>query len=314
MLLVHIIKFMFERVCRRHPTKTGISALFFWAIMPTLMCSLAKVPPYELLMFMYIISFPLLMIYFDLKPKKFLSKVPTPMLYIACICICANDFLYTFMYRVVEPGVAKLINFCSWPTFSIFAMVFLGVAKIKLRNILGIAGSVFILMYMIHDKYINNQIVVTSYYLLPIISAIFWGAHNSATRYFNVKESDYFVPVFFIGLCISVILHLNYESFYMPTRTEFLLLFFIGCTSHFFAYLMWIESLKNGNPKILLSLSYFNPLICIIVLSIFGYTHLTQKLLLCILMMSMSCFLGNMGIPKGVFNTFLRLKKTQAVV
>jgi len=158
---------------------------------------------------------------------------------------------------------------------------------------MGIMMTFSALFYLIYNEYVQNMIHLNFYYLFPVFSAFFWGLHNVLTKQYQIKRYDFMIFVYFFGGCLALILHLQFETFQSPGIKDVMFLFLLGTTSHFFAYLMWIEGIKRGDAKKLLSLGYFNPVLSVFLLAMFGYTPLTSLVIICSLIMATGCYLAN---------------------
>ena len=166
----------------RYPTLMGVVALFYWALLGSFVCSLVTIPPYEILTFVYFISFVLSVYYLKLDWKALLSREFCIMLVMLSSCLYLNDFFLTEMYKLIEPGIASMVFYCSWPTLSILGIVLFNNAKCSYTNIMGIMMTFSALFYLIYNEYIQNTIHLSLYYLFPVFSAFFWWLHNVLTN------------------------------------------------------------------------------------------------------------------------------------
>lgn len=238
------------------------------------------------------------------SPFKSLKSIPLPFVIISCISICINDFLFTISFRYIEPEVAKLISYACWPTFSLLGMVILKRAKIRPHNIIGILLAIFG-VYILLSKKINFLGERSQHfgYLLPVLAASFWATYNVYSKLCKNYNNSHFIAVFSTGLFISLTLHLCFESFILPSPIQLLLIIILATTSHFFAYLLWTQSIKYGNFAILTSICHFNPVVSVLLLSAFGFTEPSNQLWIATFIICLGCFISNFPHSKLVHIT-----------
>ncbi|PKP60883.1 EamA family transporter, partial [Candidatus Atribacteria bacterium HGW-Atribacteria-1] len=107
-------------------------------------------------------------------------------------------------------------------------------------------------------------------YLLAFMAAISWGLYSNLVRRWAGHTEGGAVPIFllFTGLILTVIRFMSPEESYWTTRVIFELLY-MSVFPTFLAYLFWDRAMRKGKIILVASLSYFTPLLSIIISSLY---------------------------------------------
>ncbi len=151
-----------------------------------------------------------------------------------------------------------------------------------------IAGAIFGLFgaFLLVSK--NGSLELNSQYSLgymfAILAAFTWASYSVILK----KMSH--IPTYSVtGFCIvttflSLLCHLTFEQTIIPTTTQFIVAILIGLGPVGGAFYVWDYGMKNGDIKLLGSLSYFIPLFSTFLLIIFSSEEMSISIAIaCIL-------------------------------
>ncbi|HJN38131.1 MAG TPA: EamA family transporter [Gammaproteobacteria bacterium] len=277
-----------------NPNIWGITACLFWSLSPSWVCNLNELPPFETIFFMYLISFTLIAYKNYKKPIwPSLKTIPKHLALIGVVGICGNDMLYILSLKIIAPEHAELIAYL-WPIFSLIGMSFFGKIQPKFHHALGMLLALSgIGILSLQDTPSMQLYHFNVGYLVAILGAIVWSVYNVFAKINNSIPETIFILIFGSGLIMSLLTHLYFESFILPSLSQLFSISLMGLTTHFLAYTFWDYSIKHGNFIFLHSFAYLNPLISISFLILFGYTQATILLWSAAILICLGCFIIN---------------------
>ena len=286
------------------PNTLGIFACIFWALSPTLVCSLRSIPPFEVLLFMYSISFSLILHQtYQTHSWSSITTLPKLLSLISVMGICGNDIFYILSLRLIAPEHAELIAYL-WPIFSLTGMSFFGKINLNKYHFIGIFCAFFgVAILLVQNTGLQDFNISNLGYLIAISGALIWSVYNILAGIYKNTSEVLFIPVFGVGLLMSLCLHLHYESFIIPNVQQMASIAFMGITTHYLAYTFWDYGIKKGNFILLNSLCYCNPIASIFVLIIFGHTQSNALLWVAAILICTGCLISNTN-PKTFKNLF----------
>lgn len=107
-------------------------------------------------------------------------------------------------------------------------------------------------------------------YLLAFLAAVSWGLYSNLARYWAGNTEGSAVPIFllFTGLALTMLRFIFPEVSYWTVRAVAELLY-MSIFPTFLAYFFWDRAMRTGNMVLVASLSYFVPLLSIIISSFY---------------------------------------------
>jgi len=107
-------------------------------------------------------------------------------------------------------------------------------------------------------------------YLLAFIAAISWGLYSNLVRRWAGHTEGGAVPLFLLvtGLILTTIRFMSLEESYWTLRVAAELLY-MSIFPTFLAYFFWDRAMRKGKIILVASLSYFTPLLSIIISSLY---------------------------------------------
>lgn len=105
----------------------------------------------------------------------------------------------------------------------------------------------------------------------------------------------------------------TFETFILPESNQMILLVLLGITGQGLAYLFWDHGIKNGYYKFLCALTYAAPILSIFLLVQFGYTTMSQHLLIATLLVSLGAVITTPQF-KGIGKTISKFKKISRTI
>lgn len=273
-------------------TCIGIIAPIFWSFTGVFSNVLMKVPGFELLCSSFLFTL-IFLISFQKIRLTFCFKLPKMLVVASLLGISINPICYLIAFRYAPCEQVDLINY-FWPVLLLLSAVFFPHEKIKYRHLIAAAiGFLGIIILVL--KVTNNNLFSGGYiigYLLAFFSAITWVIFSITIKFYKIKVKDIMASFSFIGFIITLILHFSYESFYMPTTFESIVLVIMGVGSMGLAYVCWDYGMKVGSLPVLSISSYCIPIVSIVLMVVFGYSELTLRLVIATLLISFASYLS----------------------
>lgn len=250
-------------------TFIGVSAIFMWSTLVGLIHWMSlKMDPLASLMLLYSLSTLILLIIFK-KPN--FNTIPLKYTIILIVLFVAYELCFAFSIalaktptQTIEVGVINHL----WPTFTIFMMIMVRYLKISGSLLLGLALSAFGVLIIQTDgfnlSWSNVQLNILSNpisYILALSAAMIWAFYCVVIMKYK-PENNLIVALFFFTSLSLVIKWLYVNGLTgpkMPIELSFILIAASVCLS--IGYAAWNIGMIHGNAKILVSSSYFIPIL-----------------------------------------------------
>ena len=261
----------------------GILAILFWGTTIAFSRSLTEqLGPLTAASWIYLLSGIWSCIYLISKPGGIKKTFQLPILYLIG---CGTLFIFYMVCLYLAVGLAfsreqvievSIINYL-WPGLTlVFSLPILHKkGRITLIPGMVLAFSGFYLATVESgmfswEVFKGNFQVSYLPYLLAFMAAISWGLYSNLVRRWAGHTEGGAVPIFllFTGLILTVIRFMSPEESYWTTRVIFELLY-MSVFPTFLAYLFWDRAMRKGKIILVASLSYFTPLLSIIISSLY---------------------------------------------
>jgi drug/metabolite transporter (DMT)-like permease len=261
----------------------GILAILFWGTTIAFSRSLTEqLGPLTAASWIYMLSGVWGCIYLINKPGGIKKTFQLPILYLIG---CGALFIFYMVCLYLAVGLAfsreqvielSIVNYL-WPGFTlIFSLPILHKkGKIMLIPGIVIAFAGFYLATMQSgmfswEVFKGNFQVSYLPYLLAFLAAITWGLYSNLVRRWAGHSEGGAVPLFLLvtGLVLTTIRFLFPEESYWTPRVIVELLY-MSVFPTFLAYTFWDRAMRKGKIILVVSLSYFTPLLSIVISSLY---------------------------------------------
>ncbi|MCK4240357.1 MAG: aromatic amino acid DMT transporter YddG [Candidatus Atribacteria bacterium] len=261
----------------------GILAILFWGTTIAFSRSLTEqLGPLTAASWIYLLSGIWSCIYLVSKPGGIKKTFQLPISYLIG---CGTLFVFYMVCLYLAVGLAfsreqvievSIINYL-WPGLTlVFSLPILNKkAKITLIPGVVLAFSGFYLATvnsgMFSWEVFKGNFQVNYFpYLLAFMAAISWGLYSILVRLWAGHTESGAVPLFLLGtglVLIAIRSMFPEESYWTPRVVVELL--YMSVFPTFLAYTFWDRAMRKGNIILVASLSYFTPLLSIIISSLY---------------------------------------------
>ena len=261
----------------------GILAILFWGTTIAFSRSLTEqLGPLTAASWIYLLSGIWSCIYLISKPGEIKKTFQLPILYLIG---CGTLFIFYMVCLYLAVGLAfsreqvieiSIINYL-WPGLTLVFSLPILHKKWRITLIPGIimAFTGFYLatvnsgMFSWNVFKVNFQVNYLPY-LLAFMAAISWGLYSILTRRWAGHAEGGAVPIFLLvtGLILTTVRFMFPEESYWTPRVVVELLY-MSVFPTFLAYTFWDRAMRKGNIILVASLSYFTPLLSIIISSLY---------------------------------------------
>jgi len=269
----------------------GLGALAMWGVEPLLISSINGLPIFELLTIIFFSSFALTAIRITYNKRwSLVLKQPAFIWLAGFVGICLSDFAYIYGSQYAPIAHVDLIDYI-WPCVGIFFTSLLPKENLKPQHLvgglLGFTGIYFLIGPELHEQGISGSYMFG--YILAIMGAVFWGGYTAFTRYHFALPTEMVGMYCGLGAIACLILHLNLESFVMPTMQQGGMSVVTGITGAGIAYQLWDYGMKHGQVYLLNILTYVARIFAMILLVVTGKEAFSWGLVA-------ACSLASLGV------------------
>ncbi|MEA2087534.1 MAG: aromatic amino acid DMT transporter YddG [Candidatus Caldatribacteriota bacterium] len=261
----------------------GVLAILFWGTTIAFSRSLTEqLGPLTAASWIYLLSGIWSYIYLISKPGGIKKIFQLPILYLIG---CGTLFIFYMVCLYLAVGLAfsreqvievSIINYL-WPGLTLVFSLPILRKKGKITLIPGVIlafGGFYLATVesgMFSWEVFKGNFQVNYFpYLLAFMAAITWGLYSNLVRRWAGHAEGGAVPIFLLGtglILIAIRFMFPEESYWTPRVVAELLYMSIFPT--FLAYTFWDRAMRKGNIILVASLSYFTPLLSIIISSLY---------------------------------------------
>ncbi len=279
-------------------TLIGFIAPLLWSIYPVLSVAIGQVPPLEIVSIAFFTSFCCSLVILFIRKSSLKNTFYQPFKYwlIGVGGICGFNVLYIFALQSGPPAEIFLMV-VSWP---IFAIIF---SSLILKEILrpwhiagcalGFSGIIFIAW---QQGFSGFEFAHLKGYIAALAAAIIWALYSVLSRKYKNIPIDMVTAFCGATTVIAVILHFNLETTVSLSFYQLLLIFIIGMGPSCLAYYVWNHGVKNGDIRVLSSISFIGHFIALSLLVLAGYSEFKwQTAIACALIVG-GAITGSLGM------------------
>ncbi len=219
-------------------------------------------------------------------------------------------FGYHFFYFLAiknAPAVeANLLNYL-WPLLIVLFSSFLPNEKLRwfhvLGSLLGLVGAFFLVSkggsFSFESQYMWG-------YIFALIAALIWSSYSVISRTLSHIPTYAVTGFCVVTVLLSSICHFIFETTVIPNASELFGAFMLGLGPVGGAFYLWDYGVKNGDIKLLGSISYFTPLLSTLLLVSFGYADFTTAITLACIFIIIGSFVSSASYLKAIKKFFFK--------
>ena len=272
---------------KQKATFIGFIAILLWSTLALLTSLNGEIPPFQLLAMTFFIAFLGGAFYF-IKKKGCLKSLkhlclsqPLTVWINGILGLFGYHILYFISLRNAPVIEASLIGYL-WPVLIVLFSSFLPGERLKWFHLVGVLlGFLGLIILLKKTGFVSLDQKYLSGYFFALSCAVIWATYSVISK----KHKS--VPTVLIGaFCgitalISMICHLLFEETFIPQQwRQWVFILLLGAGPLGFAFYVWDYGMKNGNIKLLGTLSYVAPLLSSSLLILFGKTSFSIQLLI----------------------------------
>ena len=250
----------------------GIIAILLWATLALFTVFTQKIPPFQLTFMAFSVAFMIGLGLWIKEGKGIMIhlRLPWKVWLVGIYGLFGYHFFYFLALKSAPALEANLINYL-WPLLIVLLSSFLPNEKLRWFHIVGaLLGFMGALVLLGFGKEIVFASQYAHGYMYALLCAFIWSSYSVLSRYFGA------VPTLSVGgFCgasalLSLCAHVVFEQTYMPTFEECIAAIGLGLGPVGVAFFVWDYGMKQGDIKLIGSLSYATPLLSTLMLVLFG--------------------------------------------
>ena len=264
-------------------TILGILAILFWGTTIAFSRALTEqLGPITAAAWIYLLSGIFAFIYLFRSPKGLSNILQLPFLYLFG---CGALFIFYMVCLYLAVGLSfsreqvveiSIINYL-WPGLTLLFSLPILHKKGKLSLIPGIILAFYgFYLATVQSGMFSWEVFKGNFqigylpYLLAFMAAISWGLYSNLSRRWAGNSDSGAVPIFLLatGVILSVLRFAFPEESHWSFRT-LIILFYMSIFPTFLAYTFWDRAMRKGNIILVASLSYFTPLLSVIITAVY---------------------------------------------
>lgn len=250
----------------------GLLTILLWSSLALFTVYSGNIPPFELLTISFFIAsfIGLIMLKKQKKSLKDLIKIPLKVYIFGVLGLFGYHFFYFLAIKNAPAVEANLINYL-WPLLIVVFSSFLPNERLRWFHILGTLLALFGAFLLVSKGgSLEFESKYTFGYISAVLAALIWSSYSVISKTFK------HIPTYAVtGFCIvtaifSFTAHLVFETTVIPSYSQLFASIMLGLGPVGGAFYLWDFAVKNGDIKILGSLSYLAPLLSTIILVLMG--------------------------------------------
>lgn len=290
-------------------TMTGYIALLMWSCYALMVTFLHNIPTFELLSVVFLGGFTLIAFRLTARNEWYKIKQPWPIWLIGIGGIVGNDFANIAALKVAPPVQVTLINYL-WPMFVVLLASFLPKERFTIKHIVSSClGLLAIYILVTHGQglsgfnwhYLNG-------YILAFSASLVWACYCVMSRYYYHTPIEMLGMYFGIGVLVSLLCHVSYETTVVPSLFQWFVLIAMIFSTSGVAYFCWDYGCKKGHVKLLSILSYGNPVISTLMLILFTSAQYSYHVAIACILVVLAWIISSLKWSSAQQYCFKRIK------
>jgi drug/metabolite transporter (DMT)-like permease len=271
----------------------GIAAIVIWSATPLMLVLTGTMPPFLVGAVSYLVSFVLMIAWWQYKREKIKAKFDMPAK--AYALGMYGVFLYNMMYiYAIKQGPlleVSLLNYL-WPALLLIFSSLLEKTRPDNFALTGIlccfVGSYFVFASRGAISFSGGHVMM----LVGLLCGFIWATYSTLLRYIRIKSDQ--IAVFFLPTGLIMLgQHLAFERPAWPAT----MLGWSMLTAYVLsrvAFFLWNYAMKHGSMRLMGSLSYFLPLFATLVLAMGGFAYYNASLAIGAVLIISGCIVINL--------------------
>lgn len=289
------------------PTLSGFFALFLWSTAATTASSLQSLPRYELLTLCFVISSIFTLLKVSIRNEWKTLKAPLAAWALVIVGVVLQQFLYIFAFNLASPAEVDLLIYL-WPSVAVILSTLMFRERIRPQHILAVILGITA-VFLLSCNRVSFQCFSLGH-LYAILCAVTWAFYTVASRNQPAINSNIIGISYGLGLIISLLLHVRYEVFILPTYFECGCLLYYSLALTLGAYSLWTMGIQYGHSRSLTLSAYMKPVFSLFLLCIFGLATITTELLLAAVCIMFAGIIASVDLVLNLKKWEIRRKST----
>lgn len=285
----------------KQPTTLGFLALLLWATASSTASFLSTLPPFEVLMFVFLINSCTTLTKISVKNEWKTLNISWKTWIIVVLGVGLQQIFYIFAFHLSPPAETDVIIYL-WHLMALgfSSLVFKDKFKISygLASLLGLS-AILLLSY--------ESLSLTSIapgHLFALLCAVSWSLYTVLSRRLSHVGTNVLGVSCLVGFITTFFLHMTCEEFTCPNLTEALLLLYYSFGISFGAYILWTKAIQKGNASYLTLSAYMKPVVSLFLLCSFGFAVLNLNLILAALLVLSGGLISHPGFTTTMERLF----------
>lgn len=262
----------------------GLLAILLWSSLAVVTTFAASIPRFELLWLSFGVAFIVGSSILSITGRlREMVQPISPWI----IGFCGIFFFHLFYFvgiALAPPAKVTLVSYL-WPTMLVVCTAFLGKKQFHPAYLLGAAmGLIGTACLMSGDWGASMNLGVLFGYFLAFLCAVTWTGYSIINRKYVSVPSGMLIGVCGAISLVAMGIHFVFEPTVIPSTSEALVLFYLGCGPTGVSFLAWDYACKHGNLSLIGTLSYLAPLLSMFWLIMAGKAIPTTGLLIAIIL------------------------------
>lgn len=284
----------------------GVIAILLWATLALFTVFTSHIPPFQLTSMAFSVAF-LIGLGLWIKEGRGIIvhlKLPWRVWFVGIYGLFGYHFFYFMALKSAPALEANLINYL-WPLLIVLLSSFLPNEKLRWFHVVGaLLGLLGALSLLGLGKDVSFSPAHTQGYMYALACAFIWSSYSVLSRYFGA------IPTLSVGgFCgmsavLSLCAHVVFEQTYTPTLEELLAAIALGLGPVGTAFFVWDYGMKQGDIKLIGSLSYATPLLSTLMLALFGRSAPSSAIWIACALIVLGSIVSSLPFFKGLWSKF----------
>lgn len=247
----------------RRAVACALAAIGLWGSLAALGLRLKHVPPFLL------VGCALLLGGLVGARRLALRGTRAPIVLLGVYGLFAYHFCLFVALRLAPPVEANLVNYL-WPLLIVvLSPLFVPGTRLAPRHVagalLGFGGAALLVT--------GGKLGFTgdpAGYALALAAAVIWSTYSLLTRRLGGFQTSAISTFCVVSGALSLGCHLLFEPSYLPSAADLPWLLAIGIGPMGAAFYLWDRAMKDGDPRVVGTLSYLTPLLSTALIALLG--------------------------------------------
>jgi drug/metabolite transporter (DMT)-like permease len=259
-----------DGAARRLATFDALGAIGLWSTLAVLGIKLKRVPPFLLVGAALLIG-----ALWGVRAIR-LKGIPLAVHLLGVYGLFAYHFCLFLALRLAPPVEANLINYL-WPLLIVvLSPVFIPGTVLTARHVLGALLGFTGAGWIVSGGSLGFSVDALAGYALALAAAFIWSTYSLLTRRMGHFPTSTVATFCLVSGVLSLVCHALFESTYVPSISDLPYIVWIGLGPMGGAFYLWDRAMKQGDPRVIGTLSYLTPVLSTLLITVFGEGHLTR--------------------------------------